>query len=78
MNVNYGLPFMTMYPVNLEKWCKRYELEVRTQKCKYCGRTITLNIPLFTKYRRGLYSEPCECGSTSTPFSYIDFRYECN
>ena len=77
MNVNFGLPFMTVDVDDLDEWCRKYELEVMEIKCRRCGSTRMMDKPFFTKYRRGLYADECTCGDKSTPFSYIDFRFEC-
>ncbi len=55
----------------LEDWCGQHGLEVRSAKCRECGKELETNIPFATKELRGLYSDTCECGNTKTPFVFI-------
>lgn len=67
------LPFTyTIRDVDLEEWCKEYELDVFDHPCSKCGRTLTVNVPFTAGELNGLTSRVCACGNTQVPFSYTD------
>ena len=55
-----------IYPeISLERWCEQNPLlEVRKDKCDYCGGEFLANIPFIDKNWVGLTSKKCFCGNT--------------
>jgi hypothetical protein len=52
-----------LYPqVPLDEWCKRYNIQPKTNKCRKCGKLQTTTIPIASKSFRGLQAELHECG----------------
>lgn len=52
-----------IYPdVNVEKWCERYGLTVKTRPCLQCGILQTTSIPWASGEWRGLVSTKHACG----------------
>lgn len=50
--------------MDLDKFCKKYKINVVSKKCT-CGRTIITNKPFITKDYAGLTAEKCKCGNKS-------------
>lgn len=54
-----------LYPVvDLDEWCKKFDLRVRKRKCFECHRILKTTVPFADKSGFGLISPICECGST--------------
>jgi hypothetical protein len=63
--------------VDIDAWCKRYEITVFEGKCSECGKKSTANRAFFAQNGvRGLFCSPCECGNDQLPFTMIsdDFK----
>jgi hypothetical protein len=75
MTVNFGSHYLLVHNVRLEDWCERYGLTPFTRQCKNCGREFSVSTPFIAKERRGLCAEPCACGNSLVPFTFIDFNF---
>jgi len=54
-----------IYPdVNIEEWCKRYRLEIRSHKCLCCGDQQITSMPWASKHWRGLIAPTHGCGES--------------
>jgi len=56
---------------DLEKWCKKWDLEVYTGTCGGCGKKQIVNIPWYGDGVRGLKAADCACGCNHFPFSVV-------
>jgi hypothetical protein len=76
-HIDLGFHHMVIYNVDLEKWCKEYDLAPFKAKCMDCDSLLEVIVPFAGKNRRGLRAEPCACGNYDVPFTYIDINYDC-
>ena len=52
-----------LYPkVNIQEWCKMYNLEITNDPCVKCGVTFPFTIAIAHKDWRGIMQEPHDCG----------------
>jgi hypothetical protein len=77
MSINFGIHYLVVHNVDLNQWCKKYDLVPFTRNCRKCGDELKVNVPFIAQDRRGLCAEPCSCGNKSVPFTYIDFNFPC-
>lgn len=52
-----------LYPeVNIQEWCKLYDLEITDDPCIKCGKVFPFTIAIASKEWRGVTQEPHDCG----------------
>jgi hypothetical protein len=62
---------MIIYNVDLNKWCKKYEIEPFIAICPDCGADVPVKYPFMEAERVGLISLPCECGCENEPQIFV-------
>lgn len=58
---------MLLHGINLEKWCKRWDMEPFDVPCPGCGKPVTCDIPFAQGQLRGLMGRACGCGYYDHP-----------
>lgn len=51
--------------ISPDKWCNKYNLEIKSANCSHCGNKKVANIPFIESEWVGLTSNNCKCGSTA-------------
>jgi len=67
---NLGFSYLLVEGIDVDQWCKKYELRPFKIVCSKCGEIRDVKHPFVAKEhnRRGLLAEDCSCGTSSFTF----------